>query len=144
MTFVKIQAVLESCGRSDCLAFFKEQEIGDEQLASLTLEDLKEIGVEKLGHRKAILSAIQAHLLTPSAPQKASLPQEVEPQETNVVPQGKPKIFLSYGRKDSLEVAKRLERDLEAAGYEVWMENDFKNYTRELEGTELKFDMIAI
>jgi formylglycine-generating enzyme required for sulfatase activity len=23
-------------------------------------------------------------------------------------------------------------------------ENDFKNYTRELEGTELKFDMIAI
>jgi len=124
MTFVKIQAVLESCGRSDCLAFFKDQEIGDEQLASLTLEDLKEIGVDKLGHRKAILSAIQVHLLTPSAPQKASLPQEVEPtgQETNVVPQGKPKIFLSYGRKDSLEVAERLERDLEAAGYEVWMD----------------------
>ena len=104
------------------MAFFKEQEIGDEQLASLTLEDLKEIGVDKLGHRKAILSAIQAHLLTPSVPQKASLPQEVEPtgQETNVVPQGKPKIFLSYGRKDSLELAKRLECGLEAAGYEVW------------------------
>lgn len=34
----------------------------------------------------------------------------------------KPKIFLSYGRKDSFEVAKRLERDLEAAGYEVWMD----------------------
>ena len=103
MTFDKIQAVLESCGRSDCMAFFKEQEIGDEQLASLTLEDLKEIGVDKLGHRKAILSAIQAHLLTPSVPQKASLPQEVEPtgQETNVVPQGKPKIFLSYGRRDA-------------------------------------------
>ena len=124
MTFDKIQAVLESCGRSDCMAFFKEQEIGDEQLASLTLEDLKEIGVDKLGHRKSILSAIQAHLLTPAAPQRASLPPEVEPtpEETNLAPQKKPKIFLSYGRKDSLEVAERLECDLEAAGYEVWMD----------------------
>jgi WD40 repeat protein len=35
---------------------------------------------------------------------------------------GKPKVFLSYGRKDALEVAQRLESDLVAAGYEVWMD----------------------
>jgi WD40 repeat protein len=31
-------------------------------------------------------------------------------------------VFLSYGRKDALEVAKRLEQDLDAAGFEVWMD----------------------
>ena len=34
----------------------------------------------------------------------------------------KPKVFLSYGRRDAKDVAERLERDLEAAGYEVWMD----------------------
>lgn len=34
----------------------------------------------------------------------------------------KPKVFLSYGRRDAKEVAERLERDLEAAGFEVWMD----------------------
>jgi WD40 repeat protein len=125
-----LQQILENCGRLDCLPLFEEQDITAEQLPSLTIEDLKEIGIQKLGHRKAIFSAIQA-AHTAHVPQSAGSPAQRSVSSGNVAspaPQdsqesiNRPKVFLSYGRKDSLEVAKRLEQDLEAAGFEVWMD----------------------
>lgn len=38
----------------------------------------------------------------------------------NAGAEGKPRVFLSYGRKDAEDFAKRLHEDLEAAGFEVW------------------------
>src|SRR5512135_1913329 len=35
----------------------------------------------------------------------------------------KAKLFLSYGRHDAVSVAVRLKKDLEDAGYEVWMDS---------------------
>lgn len=120
MIELTLEHILAGCGRLDCLSFFKEQEISDEQLPALTLEDLKEIGIEKLGHRKAILLAIQTAMSKrASQTDQASLlpvPQEIQRVE------GRPKIFLSYGRKDALEIAQRLSRDLEAVGFEVWID----------------------
>ena len=37
---------------------FAENEIGEEVLRHLTVEDLKELGVAALGHRKQLLAAI--------------------------------------------------------------------------------------
>ena len=117
-----LSSILESCGRLDCLPFFEGQEIAVDQLPALTLDELKEIGIDKLGHRKAILTAIQAAFASasPSPVPAVTPPVEAVPTPVDVV--GKPKVFLSYGRRDAKEVAERLERDLEAAGYEVWMD----------------------
>jgi WD40 repeat protein len=118
-------SILEACGRLDCLTLFEKQEITAEQLPDLTLDDLKEIGIQKLGHRKAILEAIRLAFAASSGrhvpePDDSTPPAIAELPSVQV--SGRPKVFLSYGRKDALEVAKKLERDLEAAGYEVWMD----------------------
>jgi hypothetical protein len=127
MNLPTLSSILESCGRLDCLPLFEEQEFTANQLPGLTLDDLREIGVEKFGHRKAILAAIAAALAAPSpsapgldeTPAAApSAPAETPPGEAAA----RPKLFLSYGRRDALEVAKRIAHDLEAAGYEVWMD----------------------
>jgi len=123
-------SILESCGRIDCLALFEENEISIAQLAELTLEDLKEIGIDKLGHRKSILAAIQAAFAESAPPASGGIPAEgkagpAPADATAAVPcdaSQRPKVFLSYGRKDAREVAERIERDLIAAGYEVWLD----------------------
>jgi WD40 repeat protein len=122
-----ISSILESCNQLDYLPLFEENEINIDQLPELSMEDLKEIGIEKLGHRKSILAAIQATFA-----EAAKVASHSELSELNSEPPvavdvpfeivGKPKVFLSYGRKDALEVAQRLECDLVAAGYEVWMD----------------------
>lgn len=124
-----LKQILEDCGRLDCLPLFEEQDIAPEQLASLSIEDLKEIGIAKLGHRKAIFSAIQAARAFKDPQSTGSAATCVPPpgsglsaSQVQQQPMDRPKIFLSYGRKDSLEVAKRLEQDLEAAGFDVWMD----------------------
>ncbi len=120
--------ILEACGHAGYLSLFEEHEISITQLPSLSLDDLKEMGVEKLGHRKAIFSAIaEAFASAPLAATTATeIISHVTPNQAEVDapqnPQTRPKIFLSYGRKDATEVARRLERDLEAAGFEVWMD----------------------
>ena len=39
-------------------------------------------------------------------------------------PPEKPKVFLSYGRKDASEIAIRLEKDLQDAGFDVWRDQN--------------------
>jgi hypothetical protein len=51
---------LRSLGLERYEAAFRENEIDERVLPSLTLEDLKEIGVGPVGHRRMLLEAIAA------------------------------------------------------------------------------------
>jgi hypothetical protein len=48
-----------TCDRAHC-AFISENEITEKVLPNLTAEDLKELGVNALGHRRTLLDAIAA------------------------------------------------------------------------------------
>ena len=144
MSSPTLRSILEACDRLDCLSLFDEHEIATEQLPGLTGDDLKEIGIEKLGHRKAILAAIAEAFARPPAEGQetgnepvlsalaATTPAAVAPSSDAAsteaaaqaadAPPDRPKIFLSYGRRDASELAQRLCRDLEAVGFEVWMD----------------------
>src|ERR1700732_3172253 len=58
---------LRSLGLGQYEAAFRENEIDDEVLPNLTAEDLRELGVAILGHRRKMLAAI-AELCRSSAP----------------------------------------------------------------------------
>jgi class 3 adenylate cyclase len=58
---------LRSLGLGQYEAAFRSNEIDGKVLPDLTAEDLKELGVSAIGHRRAILAAI-ARLSAPSAP----------------------------------------------------------------------------
>jgi len=51
---------LRSLGLEQYEAAFRENEINDAVLPSLTAEDLKDLGVVIVGHRRALLNAIGA------------------------------------------------------------------------------------
>ena len=51
---------LRSLGLGQYEAVFRENEIDETVLPSLTAEDLKELGVAALGHRRKLLDAIAA------------------------------------------------------------------------------------
>jgi len=51
---------LRSLGLDRYEAAFRDNEINERVLASLTQEDLKEIGVGPVGHRRMLLEAIAA------------------------------------------------------------------------------------
>src|SRR3974390_1951573 len=51
---------LRSLGLERYEAAFRENEISERVLPSLTAEDLKELGVSALGHRRILLDAIAA------------------------------------------------------------------------------------
>jgi hypothetical protein len=51
---------LRSLGLEKYEAVFRENEISERVLPSLTAEDLKELGVTALGHRRILLDAIAA------------------------------------------------------------------------------------
>src|ERR1700723_3825003 len=51
---------LRSLGLEKYEAAFRENEINERVLPSLTAEDLKELGVAALGHRRVLLDAIAA------------------------------------------------------------------------------------
>ena len=56
---MNIELWLNDLGLSEYINVFKEESIDIEVLPELTSDDLKEIGVNKLGHRKIILKAIK-------------------------------------------------------------------------------------
>ncbi len=70
---------LRSLGLERYEAVFRENEINERVLPSLTAEDLKEIGVGPVGHRRTLLEAIAA--LRADASGKA-LPTEATPPST--------------------------------------------------------------
>ena len=64
---------LRSLGLGQYEAAFRENEIDDEVLPDLTSEDLRELGVVILGHRRKLLAAI-AELSRSSAPAAPATP----------------------------------------------------------------------
>ncbi len=58
---------LRSLGLGRYEAVFRENEIDETVLPSLTAEDLKELGVAALGHRRKLLDAIAALRSAPNA-----------------------------------------------------------------------------
>ena len=58
---------LRSLGLGKYEAAFRENEIDETVLPSLTAEDLKELGVTAVGHRRKLLDAIAALRSTPAA-----------------------------------------------------------------------------
>ena len=63
---------LRSLGLEQYEAAFRENAIDDSVLPSLTAEDLKELGVDAVGHRRKLLNAIAA--LRADADAKAASP----------------------------------------------------------------------
>jgi hypothetical protein len=57
VTTIDIGAWLRGLGLGQYEAAFRENEISEKVLPSLTAEDLKELGVRALGHRRVLLDA---------------------------------------------------------------------------------------
>ena len=55
-----VVAWLRGLGLGEYAAAFRENDVGAEVLAKLTAEDLKELGVRSVGHRRMLLDAIAA------------------------------------------------------------------------------------
>jgi class 3 adenylate cyclase len=80
-----IEGWLRNLGLEQYEAAFRENEIDDQILLSLTTEDLKEIGVGPVGHRRKLLDAIAALRVetTAKAPPLEVLPTlDAAPQDT--------------------------------------------------------------
>src|SRR5262249_41758599 len=73
---------LRSLGLERYEATFRENEISEKVLPSLTVEDLKELGVTALGHRRTLLDAIAA-LRTDASVKDSAQPSAARP---NVAP----------------------------------------------------------
>jgi hypothetical protein len=56
---VDVSAWLKSLDLVECALVFKDNAIGVDVIADLTAEDLREIGVSAVGHRRKILAAAQ-------------------------------------------------------------------------------------
>jgi class 3 adenylate cyclase len=63
---------LRSLGLGQYEAAFRDNEIDGEVLPKLTAEDLKDLGVAVVGHRRKIMSAIEALIAPSSAPAEAA------------------------------------------------------------------------
>jgi hypothetical protein len=64
---MELGAWLRSLGLEEYEAVFRENKISEKVLPKLTVEDLKELGVNALGHRRILLDAIAA-LATDGSP----------------------------------------------------------------------------
>src|SRR6516225_4729068 len=75
---------LRSMGLEEYEAAFRDNKINERVLPSLTQEDLKEIGVGPVGHRRILLEAIAA-LRTDASPKARSV-DDATPSSTPSVP----------------------------------------------------------
>jgi len=64
---MNIDSWLEGIGLAQYAELFRSNDIDGELLHQLTGDDLKEIGVTSLGHRKRLLEAVAALSATPGA-----------------------------------------------------------------------------
>ena len=84
-----IDSWLRSLGLGQYEAAFRENNIDEMVLTNLTVEDLKELGVVPLGHRRKLLDAIAAlradvGVNAPSAAVEAARPSTAKPTETPI------------------------------------------------------------
>ena len=68
-----VAAWLRSLGLSQYEQAFRDNDIGADLLPTLTADDLRELGIASLGHRKRLLAAITA-LAGPAEPQPLPAP----------------------------------------------------------------------
>src|SRR5271168_1819216 len=74
---------LRSLGLGQYEVAFRENEIDGEVLPKLTAEDLKDIGVAIVGHRRKILSVIAELSFSAAAPEPVAKPAAAEPTPTS-------------------------------------------------------------
>src|SRR6185437_290722 len=77
-----IDSWLRSLGLGQYEAAFRENNIDEAVLTNLTVEDLKELGVAPLGHRRRLFDAIAALRVTPAGALAPAGPSTDEPTET--------------------------------------------------------------
>lgn len=64
---------LRGLGLGQCAALFRENDVDADLIPSLTAEDLKELGIASVGHRRRLMDAIAA-LRTNAVPTTTSTP----------------------------------------------------------------------
>jgi len=83
---VDVGAWLRELGLEQYVAAFADNDIDAETLPSLTAEDLRELGVSSLGHRKKLQAAIAALQTVPTPPSADSMADaEGEQREVTVL-----------------------------------------------------------
>lgn len=141
----KVSAWLQSLGLGDYADALCAHHVDEWVLARLNEDDLREIGVSSVGHRKRLMAAITQRfgstgqaLAPAAAPVPASPPA---PAATPVPapspapapapaasPAGEPgrklKLFLSYGRDHFVDEVRTLKVALEARGHQVWFDEE--------------------
>src|SRR6478672_6752812 len=83
---MEIVVWLRSLGLGKYEAAFRENEIDETVLQSLTAEDLKELGVTALGHRRKLLDAIAA-LRNDTSAQEPSSDLKTAPAAPSISPE---------------------------------------------------------
>jgi hypothetical protein len=66
---------LRSLGFEQCAPAFEQNHISPELLPSLTADDLKELGIASVGHRRAMLEALAVLCARPAAAAEVSVPE---------------------------------------------------------------------
>jgi len=66
---VKLQSILQAEGLEHLLTIFSDQGVTDAILGDLSADDLRDLGIDKLGERKRLLSAFSREI-TPAASEK--------------------------------------------------------------------------
>ncbi|MDO9707202.1 ATP-binding protein [Paracraurococcus lichenis] len=111
----EIAAWLRSLGLDHYVEAFGRNNIDPGLLPSLTAEDLKEIGVASVGHRRRLLDAIAA-LRGPSAPLPAAPPDPLADPPAEAAAERRRVTVLFCDLADSTALAARLDpEDLRAA-----------------------------
>jgi class 3 adenylate cyclase/predicted ATPase len=107
---VDIEAWLRELGLERYEQAFRENEIDAEILPKLTADDLKDIGVTTVGHRRKLLEAIAALAEPASAPQaELSAPAEVTPRARSAEAERRQLTVSFCDLVGSTELAARLD-----------------------------------
>jgi hypothetical protein len=85
---------LRGLGLGEYVAVFRENDVGPEVLPKLTTDDLKEIGVRSVGHRRVLLEAVAA-LRSGSAPPAPARADASIPTAPSVEPTGAERRHLT-------------------------------------------------
>lgn len=137
----KVSAWLQSLGFGDYADALRAHHVDEWVLARLNEDDLREIGVNSVGHRKRLMAAItqrfapagqaSAPAMGPvpaPAPAATPVPATAPPPALTASPAGesarKLKLFLSYGRDHFVGEVRALKVALEARGHQVWFDEE--------------------
>jgi class 3 adenylate cyclase/predicted ATPase len=112
---MNIEGWLRSLGLERYVAAFRENEIDDAILPSLTAEDLKELGVGPVGHRRKLLDAIAAlradSNASASSPAAPSIAGRATPPTVEAVGERRYLTVMFCDLVDSTGIAARLDAE---------------------------------